>query len=154
MNKANGPVDRIKIGLGIALLVALTGCVGYVGGGYRGAVVVPGRDVYSLGGSHERGRDVRDYGWRGVESRAVAHPLIRHRRSWFSRDEISISFPKAASVHIKTGLIWEDILIESSGASDPLAGHGHRKVDARRIRELVETAQGSLTGGMEQESKS
>ena len=36
MNKANGPVDRIKIGLGIALLAALTGCVGYVDGGYGG----------------------------------------------------------------------------------------------------------------------
>jgi hypothetical protein len=55
-----------------------------------------------------------------------------------------------ASVHIKTGIIWSDILIESSGGSDPLASHGHTKADARRIRELVETAQGSLTGKTEQ----
>jgi len=68
--------------------------------------------------------------------------VIRHKRSWFSRDEISISISKVASVHIKTGLLWSDILVESSGGTDPLASHGHRKADARRIRELVESAQG------------
>jgi hypothetical protein len=72
--------------------------------------------------------------------------VIRHKRSWFSRDEMSISITKVASVHIKTGLIWSNILIESSGGSDPLASHGHKKADARRIRELVETAQGNLPG--------
>ena len=77
-----------------------------------------------------------------VTSRAI----IRHKRSWFSRDEMSISIGKVASVHIKTGFIWSDILIESTGGSDPLASHGHRKSDARRIRELVEMAQGDLSG--------
>ena len=70
--------------------------------------------------------------------------VIRHKRSWFSKDEMSISITKVASVHIKTGLIWSNILIESSGGSDPLASHGHAKADARRIRELIETAQGKL----------
>jgi hypothetical protein len=72
--------------------------------------------------------------------------VTRHKRSWFSKDEISISISKVASVHIKTGIIWSDILIESSGGSDPLASHGHTKADARRIRDLVETAQGKLGG--------
>jgi len=75
-----------------------------------------------------------------VTDRAV----IRHKRSWFSKDEISISITKVASVHIKTGIFWSDILIESSGGSDPLASHGHRKADAKRIRALVEEAQGNL----------
>jgi hypothetical protein len=44
-------------------------------------------------------------------------------------------------VHIKTGIVWSDILIESSGGSDPLASHGHRKADALRIKELIETYQ-------------
>ena len=68
--------------------------------------------------------------------------VIRHKRSWFSKDEISISISKVASVHIKTGIIWSDILIESSGGTDPLASHGHSKADAQRIRALVEEAQG------------
>ena len=50
-----------------------------------------------------------------------------------------------ASVHIKTGFIWSNILIESSGGSDPLSSHGHRKRDARRIKELIETYQGVPT---------
>lgn len=69
--------------------------------------------------------------------------VIRRKPSWFSKDEISISITKVASVHIRTGIIWSDILIESSGGTDPLASHGHRKRDARRIRELVEEAQGN-----------
>lgn len=68
--------------------------------------------------------------------------VTRRKRSWFSLDEISMSITKVASVHIKTGMIWSDILIESSGGSDPLASHGHRKADALRIRELVESLQG------------
>jgi len=74
-----------------------------------------------------------------VTDRAVT----RRKRSWFSRDEMSISISKVASVHIKTGMIWSDILIESTGGTDPLQSHGHRKADAQRIRELIETAQGN-----------
>ena len=76
-----------------------------------------------------------------VTDRAV----IRHKRSFFSKDEMSISITKVASVHIKTGIFWADILIESSGGTDPVASHGHRKADAQRIRALVEAAQGILS---------
>ncbi|HEV2695404.1 MAG TPA: PH domain-containing protein [Verrucomicrobiae bacterium] len=75
-----------------------------------------------------------------VTDRAV----VRHKRSWFSKDEISIAISKVASVHIKTGFWWSDILIESSGGTDPFASHGHTKADAQRIRALVEDAQGIL----------
>ena len=74
MNKGNGPVDRIKMGLGIVLLATLMGCVGYVDGGYGGAVVVPGPDVYVFGGGYGRGHDIHAYSNRGAASRAVAHP--------------------------------------------------------------------------------
>ena len=67
--------------------------------------------------------------------------VTRRKRSWFSRDEISVSISKVASVHIKTGVFWSDILIESSGGSDPLSSHGHAKPDAVRIKELIEDYQ-------------
>jgi hypothetical protein len=73
MNKANSPVDRIKIALGMALLTALTGCVGFVGGGYGGEVVAPGPDLFLFGGGYDRGRDVQGYSNRGFASRAAAH---------------------------------------------------------------------------------
>jgi DNA primase catalytic subunit len=67
--------------------------------------------------------------------------VTRRKRSWFSKDEITINISKIASVHIKTGLFWSEILIESSGGTDPLSSHGHTKADALRIKELVENAQ-------------
>ncbi len=67
--------------------------------------------------------------------------VIRRKRSWFSMNEISIHLSKVASVRIDTGLLWSDITIESTGGSDPLSSHGHSKADARRIKELIETAQ-------------
>src|SRR5258705_5825908 len=72
--------------------------------------------------------------------------VTRRKRSWFRMDEISMSMSKVASVHIKTGLIWSEILIESSGGSDPLASHGHAKGDAIRIKALIENAQAQMTG--------
>jgi hypothetical protein len=74
--------------------------------------------------------------------------VVRHKRSWLSKDEISISIAKIASVHIKTGIIWADILIESTGGTDPLKSHGHKKADARRIREMVEALQGDSHGDL------
>ncbi len=62
-------------------------------------------------------------------------------RTWFTRDEISVSMGKVASVHIQTGLIWSTILIESSGGADPLTSHGHKKSDAKRIKALIEDYQ-------------
>jgi hypothetical protein len=73
MNHSNRQMERIKAGLGIALLTALTGCVGYVDGG-GGVVAVPGPDVVVFGGGYDRGRDVHAYSQRGAVSRAVAHP--------------------------------------------------------------------------------
>jgi hypothetical protein len=67
--------------------------------------------------------------------------ITRRKRSWFSQDEMTINISKVASVHIKTGLIWSEILIESSGGTDALTSNGHTKGDALRIKELIETAQ-------------
>ena len=67
--------------------------------------------------------------------------VVRRKRSWFTLNEISIHLSKVASVRIDTGLLWADILVESTGGSDPLTSHGHRKPDARRIKDLIEAAQ-------------
>jgi hypothetical protein len=72
-----------------------------------------------------------------VSEKAVS----RRKRSLFRVDEMSMSISKVASVHITTGMVWSEILIESSGGSDPIRSHGHRKDDARRIKELIEDAQ-------------
>jgi hypothetical protein len=73
--------------------------------------------------------------------------VIRRKRSWFSRNEMSIHLQKVASVRIQTGMIWSEILIESTGGTDPIQSHGHRKKDALRIKALIEGAQTQHLGG-------
>src|SRR5215467_16237577 len=73
-------------------------------------------------------------------TRIVVTPLrvSRVKRRLFSNVEESISISQVASVKISTGVFWSDIVIESTGGTDPITSHGHRKADALRIRDLVE----------------
>jgi hypothetical protein len=80
--------------------------------------------------------------WIEVSDTAVT----RRKRSWFTKDEMSIHLMRVASVRIETGLLWSDIYIESTGGADPLVSHGHRKEDAIRIKELIEAAQSRHLG--------
>ncbi|MGC2153543.1 MAG: hypothetical protein WA618_15995 [Terriglobales bacterium] len=73
-------------------------------------------------------------------TRIVVNPqhVSRIKPRMFSATEESIGINQVASVRISTGMIWSDIVIESSGGTDPITSHGHRKADAQRIRELIE----------------
>ena len=67
--------------------------------------------------------------------------VTRIKPRLFGSNEESIGITQVASVHISTGIFWSDIVIESTGGTDPITSHGHRKADARRIRDLIETYQ-------------
>ena len=67
--------------------------------------------------------------------------VIRTKSRMFGSNEESIPISKVASVHIKTGVFWSEIVIESTGGTDPITSHGHRKKDAQRIRDLIEQYQ-------------
>ena len=72
--------------------------------------------------------------------------VVRRKRTWFSRNEMSIHLQRVASVRIQTGVFWSEILIESTGGTDPIQSHGHKKKDALRIKELLERAQSQHLG--------
>jgi hypothetical protein len=76
-------------------------------------------------------------------TKLVISPLrvIRIKSRLFGANEESIAMSKIASVHISTGMLWSEIVIESTGGADPIASHGHRKRDAQRIRDLIEMYQ-------------
>jgi hypothetical protein len=76
-------------------------------------------------------------------TRIVVSPLhvSRVKPHLFSKTEESIAISQVASVEIQTGIIWSQISIDSTGGADPITSHGHRKADAIRIRELIETYQ-------------
>ena len=67
--------------------------------------------------------------------------VTRIKPRLFGSNEESIAISKVASVNIRTGLLWSDIRIDSSGGSNPIVSHGHRKSDARTIRSLIERLQ-------------
>jgi len=76
-------------------------------------------------------------------TRIVVSPLhvSRVKPRWFGTTDESIAIPQVASVGITTGVIWSQIRIDSTGGADPITSNGHRKRDAIRIRELIETYQ-------------
>jgi hypothetical protein len=67
--------------------------------------------------------------------------VSRVKSRLFGSNEESIAISKVASVHISTGVLWSEIRIESTGGTDPITSHGHRKADAQRIRDLIERYQ-------------
>ncbi|MGD0986524.1 MAG: PH domain-containing protein [Candidatus Sulfotelmatobacter sp.] len=64
--------------------------------------------------------------------------VSRTKSRLFGSNEETIPMSKVASVHISTGVLWSEIVIESTGGTDPITSHGHRKKDAQRIRDLIE----------------
>jgi len=76
-------------------------------------------------------------------TRMVVTPLhvSRVKPRLFGTTDESIAINQVASVQIKTGVIWSEIRIDSTGGADPITSHGHRKADAIRIRELIERSQ-------------
>jgi len=73
--------------------------------------------------------------------------VITTKRSWFSSDEESINIRHISSVRIKTGILWSDIWIESSGGTNQIYSHGHTKGDAQQIKRMVEDYQRTFKEG-------
>jgi hypothetical protein len=67
--------------------------------------------------------------------------VIQRKARWLGREEQSVHMNQVASVTIETGLLFSNVIIETSGGSEPILCHGHRKGDARRIKELIERYQ-------------
>ena len=81
--------------------------------------------------------------------------VVHYTARWFGRREETIHMAHIASVKIDTGMVLSDVLIETSGGTDPIVCHGHRKGDADRMKNLIEGYQtdyyrgrgGPLTSG-------
>jgi hypothetical protein len=67
--------------------------------------------------------------------------VIKVKPRFFGSNEESIAIAQVASVQISTGMVWSDIRIDSAGGTNPITSRGHRKADAQRIRDLIETHQ-------------
>jgi len=67
--------------------------------------------------------------------------VVQYKPRWFGRQEETIHMAHIASVKIDTGVVLSNVLIETSGGASPIVCHGHRKSDANRMKQLIETYQ-------------
>lgn len=82
----------------------------------------------------------------------TAQRVSRVKSRLFGSNDESIAIPQVASVQIATGILWSEIRIDSTGGTNPITSHGHRKRDALRIRQLIEMHQAQFAGGSRQAS--
>jgi hypothetical protein len=69
--------------------------------------------------------------------------IVHYTPRWVGRHEQSIHMAHVASVEIDTNLFFSNVVIESSGGSDPVRCHGHRKRDAIEMKRLITEYQSS-----------
>jgi len=67
--------------------------------------------------------------------------VVHYTPRWVGRLEETIHMAHIASVKIETGVLLSDVLVETSGGSDPIVCHGHHKADATRMKALIEQYQ-------------
>jgi LPXTG-motif cell wall-anchored protein len=64
--------------------------------------------------------------------------VVQYTPRWIGQQEETIHMAHVASVKVDTKLLFADVLIETSGGSDPIVCHGHTKGDAARMKTLIE----------------
>ncbi len=69
--------------------------------------------------------------------------VVHYTPEWFGRKEHSIHMAHVASVEIDTNLFFSNVVIETSGGSEPVRCHGHRKRDAIEMKRLITEYQSS-----------
>jgi hypothetical protein len=67
--------------------------------------------------------------------------VVQYTPRWIGRQEESIHIAHVSSVKIDTGIMFSDVLIETSGGASPIRCHGHRKGDAVTMKSLIEQRQ-------------
>jgi len=73
--------------------------------------------------------------------------VVHYTPEWFGRREHSIHMAHVASVEIDTNLFFSNVVIETSGGSDPVRCHGHRKRDAIEMKRLINEFQSAYYRG-------
>jgi len=67
--------------------------------------------------------------------------VVQYTAHWIGKQEESIHIAHISSVKINTGLMFSDVLIETSGGASPIVCHGHSKSDAVTMKTLIEQSQ-------------
>jgi hypothetical protein len=72
--------------------------------------------------------------------------VVRYTPKLFGSLEQTIAIDQISSVKIVSGVLFADVLIETTGGSQPIVCHGHWKKDAESIRDAINKAQSGRRG--------
>jgi hypothetical protein len=67
--------------------------------------------------------------------------VVRYTPRLIGHFEETIAIDQVASVSVDSGLLFGDVIIETTGGSQPIRCHGHRRREAAEIRRLITEAQ-------------
>lgn len=67
--------------------------------------------------------------------------VVHYTPEPIGRKEHSIHIAHVASVSIDTNMFFSNVIIETSGGTEPVRCHGHYKGDAIRMKQLIEQHQ-------------
>ncbi len=73
--------------------------------------------------------------------------VVRYTPRLFGHFEETIGIDQVASVSVDSNLVFGDVIIETTGGSQPIRCHGHRKRDAEEIRRQITAAQRPVSRG-------
>ena len=73
--------------------------------------------------------------------------VVQFIPGWVGRREHTIHMAHISSVDISTNLFFSNVVIETSGGSDPVRCHGHRKRDAIEMKRLINDYQSAYYKG-------
>lgn len=72
--------------------------------------------------------------------------VVQYKPHWFGRREHTIHMAHISSVDVDTNLFFSNVIIETTGGSDPVRCHGHRKGDAMEMKRLINQFQSAYFG--------
>jgi hypothetical protein len=72
--------------------------------------------------------------------------VVHYTPQWLGKREQSIHMAHVASVEVDTNLFFSNVVIETSGGSEPVRCHGHRKRDAIEMKRLINQFQSDYYG--------
>lgn len=73
--------------------------------------------------------------------------VVQYTPHWLGKREHTIHMAHIASVDVDTNLFFSNVIIETSGGSDPVRCHGHRKADAVEMKRLINQFQSEYYHG-------
>jgi hypothetical protein len=122
------------------LLLVVAGVLGLLAAPAVGVVWWKGRP-FTEGDVFRASRLSAGNRWFPTQVLITPTSVVHYTPELIGRREQSMHMAHVASVSIDTNLMFSNLLIESTGGTDPIRCHGHRRADAVRMKQLIEQYQ-------------